>query len=998
VRRTGPDALLLGVQAPPEPQQAHDGMWQSLVEDAWRRSQEAAAAGQPAAALLWLERAHRMTPGNGAVAAALSGALLQAGDPARAAALFRPLAQRDGMPEAWAGLAASHRMLGEVEQAVEAMAAALRCSVPSPLLPGMGAAIAADAGLPGWCGLDGDGVLHAGPARPVRVRLDDAPIRLAWTGRRARLPPEWTAARLVHVEGYLGSPLPVAAFLAVEGFVEARDGGLAGWAWRPADPSRRPNLVLAGGDVALSVAATEPADGVLLQRPMARPWAFSVPASAFAGQAGPVSVRGADGRHLLGSPVDPGLERRAAAALARAVRDGGMPAWADAGGGLPATATVRPAVDVVIPAYRGLRLTLDCIASVLATVPRTTHVVVVDDASPEPELAKALQALHRRRRIRLIRHTENLGFPAAANTGLRACAGRDAVLLNSDTLVAPGWLERLRAAAYAAPDIGTATPLSNDATILSYPDRDGGNLVPDAAGVAAADALAQAVNGDAVADLPTGVGFCLYLRRDCLDQVGLFREDCFAQGYGEENDLCLRARHLGWRSVAALGVFVGHVGGASFGDARRHLIARNLRVLNRLHPGYDALVAAHEAADPLAPARRRMDERRWAGGRHPAGAVVLVTHGGGGGVERIIAERCDALVAERRRPVVLRPVPDGCRIETPGAGFPNLCYAVPDELPALARLLRADRVHRVEVHHHLGHQPGIGAIAKLLRAPTHAFIHDYARFCPRIALVGTNRGYCGEPDTEGCEACIADLGSKLKDGLTVPALIARSAAELAAAELVIAPSADAATRIRRHFPAVRPVVRPWEDDAILPPPDAAAPGAARHVCVIGAIGLEKGYDVLLACARDARRRGLPIRFTVVGYTSDDERLMSAGPVFVTGEYRDAEAVALIRAQAADLSFLPSVWPETWCFALSRAWQAGLQVAAFDLGAPAERLRATGRGWLLPLGLPPAAVNDALLRLPARRGGAACTASPALAMVASNPAPPDAARPRNLKRT
>jgi len=129
VRRTGPDALLLGVQAPPEPQQAHDGMWQSLVEDAWRRSQEAAAAGQPAAALLWLERAHRMTPGNGAVAAALSGALLQAGDPARAAALFRPLAQRDGMPEAWAGLAASHRMLGEVEQAVEAMAAAAEAAI-----------------------------------------------------------------------------------------------------------------------------------------------------------------------------------------------------------------------------------------------------------------------------------------------------------------------------------------------------------------------------------------------------------------------------------------------------------------------------------------------------------------------------------------------------------------------------------------------------------------------------------------------------------------------------------------------------------------------------------------------------------------------------------------------------------------------------------------------------------------------------------------------------
>ena len=79
------------------------------------------------------------------------------------------------------------------------------------------------------------------------------------------------------------------------------------------------------------------------------------------------------------------------------------------------------------------------------------------------------------RRITLIRHRRNLGFAASANAGMRAAAGHDVVLLNSDTLVAPGWLEELRAVAYGAADIGTVTPLSNDATILSYPDPAGGN-------------------------------------------------------------------------------------------------------------------------------------------------------------------------------------------------------------------------------------------------------------------------------------------------------------------------------------------------------------------------------------------------------------------------------------------------------------------------------------------------------------------------------------------
>ena len=1088
----GSDAVLTGAQARAEARRLRTRaeMWQELVEQSWQRSLAAAAAGQPAEALRWLERAYRMAPKNGTITVALAGALLQAGDAGRAAGLFRPLAEGFAMPEAWAGLAACLLRLGDLDGAVTAVAAGLQCGVPAGSLPVLAAAVAREAGLPGWVGLDGDGWLHAGPGRPGAVLLDRVAVRPAWTRQRGRLPAGWHSGRVLDVPEYLGSPLDVAAIARMEGFVEAWNGGLRGWAWHPADLARRPALVVAGDGLSLPVVAGVRAEAVQLDRPLAHPWAFEVPAVALAGVRGAVAVRGADGRHLLGSPLDPGLEGRAAVALALAVRDGGpgMPAWADLDGVAradavpgrrsPATVAARgdanavvraapgagvpgrveipgvrlavapatradrgqpvplvaaldvplraapdapgvrvavvpgvrvamgpgvravaaqavaaragtAAVDVVVPVFRGVRETLACLESVFATVPRGTRVVVVDDASPEAELRAVLDGLARRRRIVLVRHGDNRGFPTAANSGLRAGAGRDAILLNSDTLVPPGWLERLRAAAYSAPDIGSVTPLSNDATILSYPDPDGGNPVPDLAGVAALDALARAANGDATLDVPTGVGFCLYLRRDCLDAVGLLREDVFAQGYGEENDWCLRARTLGWRSVAAPGVFVGHIGSASFGAARRHLIERNMAVLNRLHPGYDALIQAFEQVDPLRAARRRMDEVRWAAGRRAGGAVVAITHGGGGGVERVVQERAASWAAAGQRPVVLRPVAPqpgvpqpgapqpgvlrpgvpkpgrpsaGCRVEAVGEAYPNLVYDLPGELPALVRLLRPDRVRRVELHHQLGHHPGVAGLARLLRAPQHVVVHDYAGFCPRIALVSTGRRYCGEPDLDGCEACVADLGTNLEEDVPVRALVARSAAVLAGAASVTAPSRDAAARMRRHFPGVVPGVQAWEDDGALPPLDAAPPGPVRRVCVAGALGLEKGYEVLLDCVRDARRRGLPLEFVVVGYTSDDERLLAAGPVFVTGEYRDADAVALIRAQGAHLAFLPSVWPETWCFALSRAWQAGLAAAAFDLGAQAERIRATGRGWLLPLGLPAGAVNDALLRV------------------------------------
>ena len=90
--------------------------------------------------------------------------------------------------------------------------------------------------------------------------------------------------------------------------------------------------------------------------------------------------------------------------------------------------------------------------------------------------------------------------------------------------------------------------------------------------------------------------------------------------------------------------------------------------------------------------------------------------------------------------------------------------------------------------------------------------------------------------------------------------------------------------------------------------------------------------------------------------------MDTGNVEITGRYEEHEAVPLIRKQRAQLAWLPAVWPETWSYTLTQAWQAGLNVLAFDIGTPAERIRRTERGWLCPLGLSPQAVNDRILAL------------------------------------
>jgi hypothetical protein len=483
--------------------------------------------------------------------------------------------------------------------------------------------------------------------------------------------------------------------------------------------------------------------------------------------------------------------------------------------------------------------------------------------------------------------------------------------------------------ALSAADVGTVTPLSNDASIVSYPGPAGTNDIPDRQETARLDRMAWRANGALAVEIPVGVGFCLYILRDCLNATGSFQASLFAQGYGEENDFCLRARHLGWRHVAAPGLFVAHRSGASFGGAGRHLRARNEALIERLHPGYGALVQDFARSDPLGEARRKIDLLRWRAGKRPDGSAILITHNHGGGVERVVEERAGWHYRHGLRPVIVRPCygPNGspCAVigDGPKGGFPSLRYAMPRELAALVRLLRGSKPQLIEVHHLLAHAASIYDVVSQIEVPYDVYIHDYGFFCARLSLVGPSRRYCGEPPVSGCEACVADSDRMIDDDVSIGDFLIRSGKFLSGARRVYAPSKNAAERMRRHFAGLRVAVAPLGDDSSIPPP---APPRLKdgicRICIAGAMGIHKGYDVVLACARDAAERRLPLEFVVVGHSIDDARLMVTGKVFITGEYEQGGAVPLIRAQDASFAFLPSVWPETWSFTLLRSGRRG----------------------------------------------------------------------------
>ncbi len=634
-------------------------------------------------------------------------------------------------------------------------------------------------------------------------------------------------------------------------------------------------------------------------------------------------------------------------------------------------------IDIVIPVYRGLRETLACIESAVSTAGEHARVVVVDDATVDAALAVALDELAAAGRITLLRNESNLGFVRSVNRALAMDSGRDIVLLNSDTLVFNDWLERLRATAYSEPRVGTVTPFSNDGSIASYPRRFGGAIGAEEA--AAVSKLAARTHAGVSAEIPVGVGFCLYIRHDCLREVGELDAGAFGVGYGEESDFCLRARAYGWSHRLAADVFVYHAGGGSFGARRAALLDRSQRLLNLRYPGYDRYITEFLARDRLLPLRRKLDERRLLAfeGRF----VLLVTLALEGGVERFVAERKQKIRAQGFFPLVLKPHRSGdarcCELSTDAVDAPNLRYTVPADLAELAALLAQLRLDWSEIHHFLDLNPAVIDTVLTLGVPYEVMIHDYAWVCPRITLIDGTGRYCGEPAISVCNSCVRKNGSRLERSLSVAALRSRSEAWLARARVVSAPSADTAARLKRYFPNLDIIVRPHAPLSNAAPP--TLPGTRRphgansasrvRVAVLGAIGSHKGYRILLQCARDAAVRRLPLEFVVIGYTENDRPLLRTGKVEVTGRYVDDEVAHLLRREQPDLVFLPSVWPETWCYALDHVLSAGLPAVAFDIGAIAERLRALGAQTLLPLDLGARQINARLLETGAQRNAA-----------------------------
>lgn len=603
-----------------------------------------------------------------------------------------------------------------------------------------------------------------------------------------------------------------------------------------------------------------------------------------------------------------------------------------------------PKIDIIIPVYRGFQETRECIESVLANqLSVEAEVIVIEDASPDPELVAWLRT--QSDRVTLLHNERNRGFVATVNRGMLLHPERDVILLNSDAKVTGDWLGRIQRSAYSDTRIGSVTPFSNSATICSYPRFCYDSPLPEGIDVAAMDSMFQRVNAGQLVDVPTAVGFCMYIRRDCLNECGLFDEELFGRGYGEENEFCMRSADRGWRHVLCGDVFVYHKGGVSFAETQVEHQKAGHRALLSVYPNYDLVIRDYILADPAAHMRFSVDVLRTRESGRPV--VLMINHSRGGGTERHLLGLAEALQGQAEL-YLLQPYEEGGRVSLgalSGDHSTRLLFEPGQDFQLLLATLRTLGVSRIHFHHTIGVHLQFLLLPEQLGIPYDVTIHDYYLACPQVTLTDEKGRYCGAPEVEGCNACLSTRPAP--GGVDIQRWREFGTHLLNGAERVFTPSVDTMSRMRSYFPDARFISVPHERD--LPQAVQVRPLTEERplkVVVLGALSLFKGADLLEACALEARRQRAPIEFHLLGFAYRHLSSYPLSNLYTHGPYTDDQIDGLLQELQPDLVWFPGSCPETYNYTLSICMRAGLPVVAPAIGAFPERLAGRPWSWLV----------------------------------------------------
>lgn len=246
--------------------------------------------------------------------------------------------------------------------------------------------------------------------------------------------------------------------------------------------------------------------------------------------------------------------------------------------------TLSLSITVIVPIYNGYEHVSKLLPTLVKNTPQNVTIIIIDDASTDEKIKEFIKLQKKNERIIVLENEINMGFVKTVNKAMSMVDSDIAVLLNSDTMVPPFWIERLIYPFEESELIAAATPFTNAAWLYAFPDVHNDNSL-----------IFEVEQYDRVFSKITSMntkqnkafsanGFCMAINMKCWQKVGEF-DSVFELGYGEEVDWCCRAKKMGYELRLIPNLFVPHYHGGSFdSETRKKMNESHNKILSERYP------------------------------------------------------------------------------------------------------------------------------------------------------------------------------------------------------------------------------------------------------------------------------------------------------------------------------------------------------------------------------------------------------------------------------
>ena len=542
--------------------------------------------------------------------------------------------------------------------------------------------------------------------------------------------------------------------------------------------------------------------------------------------------------------------------------------------------------------------------------------------------------------FRLIERRRGLDVAASLRSVLAEVKSGDVFLLGADVDFSGGWIDRMQAAARSGVRVGAVVPFSSDRGPFGVPAV---MQVEEFTGLFSA--AAANINAGASCEVPIGFGSCLLITRRCLDSLD--SADFSVLDRSDGAGLCFQIVTPGLASLLACDAFALHQqkgGGHGLLEAPTPIVGIGAEGSGE----YAVALNQWLLLDPIRAPRIALSLEAIRSTGLPI--VLQVLHRIGGGVERHVQELVRVSSA-RVWNLVMRPMigAQGVCISLGGGEWcDRLQFQLPGESKEMLLFLQAMGVCRIHVHHTLGFPPSVWGVLHELGLEFDLTLHDYSIIQGSPTLTGRQGRYIGASEPLGAYEM-----ANVEQAELLRMLSSR-------ASRCLVPSEDMRRRLQNALPSLSCDCRPHPDREVFGAyPSPAAPELSREeplrILCLGALGREKGVEVLRDVARLANGKRMPFQFMLLG----SAHVPLGCAVLSLGKYADVELASLIEQHRPHVVWFPVLCPETWSYTLSAALEAGLPVLASSIGAFPERLQGRPYTWLLPYS---ASVQDWLAKL------------------------------------